>query len=64
MTVRKEEEVTAMPTKRSYSYNDLIKMQTDSAYNMIGKVLPSQKPSAPRATIGNSDRKNINKLLS
>lgn len=29
-------------------------MQTDSAYTTIGKVIPSQKPSAPRATFGKS----------
>lgn len=51
---QKEDETTAIPTKRSYSYNDLIKMQSDSAYNTIGKVIPSQKPSAPRATFGES----------
>ena len=54
MLAKKEEDTTAAPTKRSYSYNDLIKMQTDSAYNTIGKVIPSQKPSAPRATFGKS----------
>lgn len=64
MLGKKEEDTTAPVTKRSYSYNDLIKMQTDSAYNTIGRVIPSQKPSAPRATFGNSERKNLTKLLS
>ena len=54
MLAKKEEETTVAPTRRSYSYNDLIKMQSDSAYSTIGKVTPSQKPSAPRATFGHS----------
>lgn len=41
-------------TKRSYSYNDLVGMQTNLAYQTIGRVIPSQKPSAPRATFGKS----------
>lgn len=53
MLTKKDEEATTL-TKRSYSYNDLIKMQTDSAYSSIGMVIPSQKPSAPRATFGTS----------
>ena len=64
MLTKREDDTTAAPTKRSYSYNDLIKMQTDSAYTTIGKVIPSQKPSAPRATFGHSERKNLQKLLS
>lgn len=59
-----EPNTTAPQTKRSYSYNDLIKMQTYSAYTTIGKVIPSQKPSAPRATFGHSERKNMQKLIS
>ena len=59
MLTKREDDTTAAPTKRSYSYNDLIKMQTDSAYTTIGKVIPSQKPSAPRATFGHSERKNL-----
>ena len=29
----------------------------------MGKVVPSQKPSAPRATFGTSERKKQNKLM-
>ena len=39
-------------------------MQTDSAYTSMGKVIPSQKPSAPRTTFGSFERKNQNKLMS
>lgn len=64
MLTKKESETNKAPTKRSYSYGDLIKMQSDSAYTSMGKVVPSQKPSAARATFGLSERSNSKKLAS
>lgn len=63
MLTKRDDETNPTLTKRSYSYNDILKMQTDSAYTSIGKVLPSQKPSAARATFGSAERKTFNKLM-
>lgn len=38
-------------------------MQTDQAYTSIGKMVPSQKPSAPRATFGKFEKSKFNKQL-
>ena len=35
----------------------------DSAYTSMGKVIPSQKPSAARATFSTAERKKQNKLM-
>lgn len=64
MLTKRDEETNETLTKRSYSYQDIIKMELDSAYTSMGKVIPSQKPSAPRATFGSSERKKQNKLMS
>lgn len=37
-------------------------MQSTSAYSYTGKTITSQKPSAPRATFGKSERTNAKKL--
>lgn len=63
MLTKREEETEPTLTKRSYSYNDIIKMQTDSAYTSMGKVIPSQKPSAPFATFGTAEKKKQDKLM-
>lgn len=52
MLANKESETKDVKQKRSYSYGDLIKMQSNSAYTSMGNVIPSQKPSAARATFG------------
>lgn len=64
MLTKKDSQVQEQKPKRSYSYGDLIKMQSNSAYTSIGTVIPSQKPSAARATFGISERINSKKLIS
>lgn len=36
MQATKEQDPNITPTKKNYNYNDIIKMQTHSAYNTIG----------------------------
>lgn len=64
MLTKGDEKTNETLTKRSYSYQDIIKMELDSAYTSMGKVIPSQKPSNPRATFGTAERKKQNKLMS
>lgn len=52
MLTKREDETTNAVTKRTYSYNDIVKMLNDSIYSGFGKVIPSHMPSAPRATFG------------
>ena len=63
MLTKRDQETNETLTKRSYSYQDIIKMELDSAYTSMGKVIPSQKPSAARATFGTAERKKQNKLM-
>jgi len=44
-----EEEQTI---KRSFSYQDIVNLESKNLYSSVGKMLNSQKPSAPRATFG------------
>ena len=64
MLTKRDEETVATLTKRSYSYQDIIKMQTDSAYTSMGKTVLSQKPSAARATFGTAEKSKQVKLMS
>jgi|JI6StandDraft_1071083.scaffolds.fasta_scaffold05095_5 hypothetical protein len=43
--------------KRSYSYFDIIKMESKQIYSSIGEMLDSKKPTAPKYGFGTSDRK-------
>ena len=52
MLTKEKSETNEVKQKRSFSYGDLIKMQSNSAYTSMGNVIPSQKPTAARATFG------------
>lgn len=38
-------------------------MESDAAYRTIGKVISSQKPSAPTTVFGTAEKKNQDKIL-
>lgn len=57
MLAKREDETTNAITKRTYSYNDIVKMQNDSIYSGFGKIIPSHMPTAPRATFGTAEKK-------
>ena len=40
------------PKKTIFSYDDLIRMKSDTIYNSLGKIIDPRLPQAPRATFG------------
>ena len=49
--------------KRSYSYKDIINLESKNLYSSVGKMVSSQKPTASRATFGKAERKEAKKVL-
>lgn len=49
--------------KRSYSYYDIIRMESKQIYSSIGEMIDSKKPTAPKYGFGTSDRKNRKKVF-
>lgn len=57
------EEGTKTQTKTTFTYNDLVEASSGAGYSTIGKVIVSQKPSAPSAVFGTAEKKHQDKLL-
>jgi hypothetical protein len=49
--------------KRSYSYYDIVKMESKQIYSSIGEMIDSKKPTAPCYGFGTSDRKMRKKMF-
>lgn len=49
--------------KRSYSYQDIINLESKNLYSSVGKMINSQKPTAYRATFGKAERGSSKKVL-
>lgn len=56
-----ENDPIAQLKKRSYSYYDIIKMESKQIYSSIGDMLDSRKPTAPKYGFGTTDRKTRKK---
>ena len=49
--------------KRSFSYQDIVNLESKNLYSSVGKMINSQKPTAYRATFGKAERKDSKKVL-
>lgn len=49
--------------KRSYSYQDIVNLESKNLYSSVGKMINSQKPTAYRATFGKAERKDAKKVI-
>jgi len=58
-----QEEEEKPVIKKTYNYSDLHKFQNDNMYSSIGKIVNSEKPSAPSYGFGTSDRKKQAKVF-
>lgn len=56
-------EVEQTKTKRSYSYQDITKLEAKNLYSSMGKMIESRKPTSNRATFGKAERKETKKVL-
>lgn len=56
-----EEEKTK--TKKSFSYHDIVNLESKNLYSSVGKMIDSTKPTAYRTTFGKSERKDSKKVL-
>ncbi len=63
MQANKEQDPNITPAKKTYTYNDIIKMQSTSPYTTIGEVIPSHMVTAPRAIFGTADKTTQAKML-
>jgi hypothetical protein len=56
-----EEEKTK--TKRTYSYSDILDLQSKNLYSSMGNMIDSKKPTSYRATFGKAERNSSKKVL-
>lgn len=50
-------------TNRSYSYQDIVNLESKNLYSSVGKMIDSTRPTAHRATFGKAERKEAKKVL-
>jgi hypothetical protein len=50
-------------TKRSYSYKDIVALESKNLYGSMGKMIQSTKKTSERATFGSADRNDSKKVL-
>ena len=49
--------------KRSYSYRDIVNLESKNLYSSVGKMINSTKPSASRTTFGKAPRSQVKKVI-
>ena len=49
--------------KKTYTYNDIVNLESKNLYSSMGKMIDSNKKSSSKATFGKAERSKSNKVL-